>query len=410
MLTSYGARTCKRGPSAGYEDPSYGKASGMSEPGGPDRTAILKALDEVIDPKSGQGLTRAGLVRGLVLRGGRAAFMLEVAPADIEVYRRVRDQAEAAMAEIDGVEISQVVLTTEVQAPTMPQLKVTPRRGPPPAAGSPGGGGRARVTEDPQARLHPMVDAVKPPHVKKVIAVASGKGGVGKSTVSVNLAAALARLGKRAGLLDADIYGPSAPTMLGIEGEPTFDAEKRLNPMEAWGVKVMSIGFIVEPGTANIWRGPMASSALRSLMNSNWGTPDEPLDVLVIDLPPGTGDIQLTLVQKLKIDGVVIVSTPQEIALIDARRAAAMFDKTGAPILGVVENMAYFADSSGVNVPIFGSGGARAEAERLGVPLLAEVPIEVALREACDQGKPLVAVNPESAAAKAFLDLARKLS
>ncbi len=367
----------------------------MSEAAGPDRTAILNALDAVKDPKSGQGLTSAGLVRGLVLRGGRAAFMLEVAPADIDSYRAVRDQAEEVLAHMDGVEVAQVVLTTEIQAPSAPQLKVSPRR--------------ARVAEDPQARLHPMVDAEKPAHVKRVIAVASGKGGVGKSTVSVNLAAALAKLGKRVGLLDADIYGPSAPTMLGVDGEPTFDEQKRLNPLEAWGIKVMSIGFIVEPGTANIWRGPMASSALRSLLNANWGTEAEPLDVLVIDLPPGTGDIQLTLVQKLKIDGVVVVSTPQEIALIDARRAAQMFDKTGAPILGVVENMAYFADSSGVRVPIFGTGGARAEAGRLGVPLLAEIPIEVPLREACDQGRPLVAVNDQSAAAQAFLELARKV-
>ncbi|MDZ4373320.1 MAG: Mrp/NBP35 family ATP-binding protein [Phenylobacterium sp.] len=225
--------------------------------------------------------------------------------------------------------------------------------------------------------------------------------------MSVNLAAALARLGKRVGLLDADIYGPSAPTMFGLEGDPTFDAEKRLNPMEAFGVKVMSIGFIVEPGTANIWRGPMASSALRSLMNSNWGTEAEPLDVLVIDLPPGTGDIQLTLVQKLKIDGVVIVSTPQEIALIDARRAATMFEKTGAPILGVVENMAWFVDSSGAKMPIFGTGGARGEAERLKVPLLAEIPIEIALRESCDAGRPLVATTEDGPAVRAFLDLAR---
>ena len=376
----------------------------MSE--GPDRTAILEALDAIVDPKSGKGLTSAGLVRGLVLRGGRAAFMLEVAPADIEVYRPVRDRAEELLAESDGVEVAQVVLTTELQAPSMPSLQVTPRRQAPP----PGGGGRARVAEDPQAQLHPMVDAVKPPHVKKVIAVASGKGGVGKSTVSVNLAVAFAKLGKRVGLLDADIYGPSAPTMFGLDGDPTFDAEKRLNPMEAWGVKVMSIGFIVEPGTANIWRGPMASSALRTLLNSNWGSEEEPLDVLVLDLPPGTGDIQLTLVQKLKMDGVVIVSTPQEIALIDARRAAAMFEKTGAPILGVVENMAYFADSSGARVPIFGAGGARTEAGRLGVPLLAEIPIEVALREACDAGRPLVATDTGSAAAKAFLELAEKLS
>ncbi|HEX7886361.1 MAG TPA: Mrp/NBP35 family ATP-binding protein [Phenylobacterium sp.] len=379
----------------------------MSEPAGPDRTAILRALDTIVDPKSGKGLTAAGLVRGLVLRSGRAAFMLEVAPADIELYRPVRDRAEAALADVDGVEVAQVVLTSEVQAPSAPQLKVSPRA--PKPQESPAGR-RARVTEDPQAQLHPMVDAVRPPHVTKVIAVASGKGGVGKSTVAINLAAAFAVLGKRVGLLDADIYGPSAPTMLGVDGEPTFDEEKRLNPMEAWGVKVMSVGFIVEPGTANIWRGPMASSALRSLLKSNWGTEAEPLDVLILDLPPGTGDIQLTLVQNVKMDGVVIVSTPQEIALIDARRAAHMFEKTGAPILGVVENMAYFADSSGVRVPIFGEGGARREAERLGVPLLAEIPIEVALREACDAGRPLVATHTESAAAKAFLELARKLA
>jgi len=386
----------------------------MSEFAGPDRTAILKALDQVIDPKSGTGLTSAGLVRGLVLRGGRVAFMLEVAPGDIDAYRPVRDRAESILADLDGVESAQVVLTTEVQAPSAapaaagPGFKVSPRR---PLPGETPPARRARIAEDPGAALHPMVGAEHPPHVKKVIAIASGKGGVGKSTVSVNLAAALAVLGYRVGLLDADIYGPSAPTMLGItEGDPTFDAEKRLNPMEAWGVKVMSIGFIVEPGTANIWRGPMASSALRSLMNSNWGSEAEPLDVLVIDLPPGTGDIQLTLVQKLKMDGVVIVSTPQEIALIDARRAAQMFDKTGAPILGVVENMAYFADSSGARIPIFGTGGARAEAEKLGVPLLAEIPIEVALREACDAGRPLVATNPESPAAQAFLALAKRLA
>ncbi|PZQ64609.1 MAG: sodium:proton antiporter, partial [Phenylobacterium zucineum] len=294
----------------------------MSEAAGPDRAAILEALDTVIDPKSGRGLASAGLVRGLVLRGGRAAFMLEVAPADIDAYRGVRDQAEAILAEMDGVEVAQVVLTSEIQAPSAPQLKVSPRR---PQPGEAPPARRARIAEDPQAQLHPMVDAERPAHVKRVIAVASGKGGVGKSTVSVNLAAALAKLGKRVGLLDADIYGPSAPTMLGVDGDPTFDADKRLNPMEAWGIKVMSIGFIVEPGTANIWRGPMASSALRSLMNSNWGAEAEPLDVLVIDLPPGTGDIQLTMLQKHKPAGAVIVSTPQDLALMDATRAISLF-------------------------------------------------------------------------------------
>ncbi|HEV2531857.1 Mrp/NBP35 family ATP-binding protein [Phenylobacterium sp.] len=367
----------------------------MSQPAVPDRAAVLAALDEVKDPKTGRGLSAAGLVRGLVLRTGRAAFMLEVPPGDVELYRPVREAAEAALAAVPDVGTAQVVLTADA-APTAP-YKTSPRR--------------AKVQDDPQARLGTMPEAERPEFVKKVIAVASGKGGVGKSTVAVNLAVAFARLGLRTGLLDADIYGPSAPLMMGAEGEPTFGADKRLIPLIAWGVKVMSIGFIVEDGNAAIWRGPMATSALRTMMASVWGTEAEPLDVLVVDLPPGTGDIQLTLVQRMKLDGVVIVSTPQEIALIDARRAAAMFRKTGARILGVVENMAWFADPAGGKpIAIFGQGGARQEAANLGVPLLAEVPIEVALREACDQGRPLVATAPDSAAAKAFLKMARTLS
>jgi ATP-binding protein involved in chromosome partitioning len=254
--------------------------------------------------------------------------------------------------------------------------------------------------------------ALKPAHVRHVVAVASGKGGVGKSTVAVNLACALARLGYSVGLLDADVYGPSAPTMLGVDGDPELGPDKKLRPLEAWGIKVISIGFLVDEGRAMIWRGPMASSAINQLLNDvAWGSAEAPLDVLVVDMPPGTGDIQLTMVQRVALTGAVLVSTPQEVALIDVRRGAAMFEKTAIPILGVVENMAYFADpTTGAPIPIFGRGGAKATAEALHAPFLGEVPIEMALREACDAGRPLVATAPESPTAKAFLAIAEQVA
>lgn len=364
----------------------------------PDRAAVLAALDGVVDPKSGKGLVQAGLVRGLTLRDDRAGFMLEVPAADVPLYEPVHLQAEAALRAVPGVTKAQVVLTAE--APSAPPAEgvTRVRKG-------------ARLSADPHAQPAPPAAAQRPENVKRVIAVASGKGGVGKSTVSVNLAAAFARAGLRTGLLDADVYGPSAPRMLGIDGEPAF-VNGKLQPLEAWGLKVMSIGFLVDEGAPMIWRGPMASSAVRQMTQDvAWGSEAEPLDVLVVDLPPGTGDIQLTLIQKITLDGVVIVSTPQEIALIDARRAASMFQKTATPILGVVENMAWFPDpSTGARIPIFGEGGAKAEAKTLGVPLLGEIPLDMALRQACDDGRPVAAADPDSASAKVFAQMAKVLA
>jgi ATP-binding protein involved in chromosome partitioning len=347
-------------------------------PDTPDRDAVLAALDGVSDPKSGLGLHRAGGVKGLAIGPGRAGFMLEVSRADAELYAPVRAAAETALRKVAGVDQAQVVLTAESGPPK-------PSRG-------------ARLSPEAAAQNRPRapIPEGRPQHVKAVIAVASGKGGVGKSTVAVNLACALAALGLRTGLLDADVYGPSIPTMLGVK--------------DVWGLKAMSIGLIVDADQAMIWRGPMASQALGQMLNeTRWGTEAEPLDVLVVDLPPGTGDVQLTLVQRTKLDGVVIVSTPQEVALADARRAAVMFEKVSTPVLGLIENMAYFRDASGAEIPIFGRGGARAEAARLKLPFLGEIPIDMALREGADQGRPLVATTPESATSQAFLDVAAQV-
>ncbi|HVN02352.1 MAG TPA: Mrp/NBP35 family ATP-binding protein [Caulobacteraceae bacterium] len=364
----------------------------MNAPVQPDRDQILAALDGVIDPRSGRGLHAAGLVQGLVIGAGRVGFMMEVPAEDAARYGYVRDAAEKALRGVPGVEKAQVVLTAAARAGA-----TRVRKG-------------ARVADDP--RTDP---SAKPPptpfeHVKRVIAVVSGKGGVGKSTVAVNLACALAAMGLKVGLLDCDVYGPSVPRMMGVDDEPVFE-DGKLQPLMAFGLKLMSIGFIVDEGRAMIWRGPMVTSAVRQMIKDvRWGGPGDELDVLVADMPPGTGDIQLTLFHDFKIDGAVIVSTPQEIALIDARRAAAMLEKLGTPILGMIENMAYFPDpATGAPIPIFGQGGARAEAAKLRVPLLAEIPIDIALRRGGDEGTPLVVSDPNGAVAQAFAGAARIL-
>ncbi|MEI9963664.1 MAG: Mrp/NBP35 family ATP-binding protein [Caulobacteraceae bacterium] len=327
-----------------------------------------------------------------------------------------------------GVERTLVVLTAE-KGPGSAAPPPPPRRGeiayshahvstePPPQPGvTRVRRGNARLSADAQAQTAPPAArppaTLKPANVRHVIAVASGKGGVGKSTVAVNLACALAMIGRRTGLLDADVYGPSAPQMTGLHDEPGVTAEKRLLPLEGWGLKMMSIGLLVDDASPMIWRGPMASSALNQMLNDvEWGSEAEPLDVLVVDMPPGTGDIQLTLAQRVALSGAVVVSTPQEVALIDARRAVTMFERTHIPILGVVENMAYFSDpTTGAPIEIFGRGGARATAEALGAPFLGEIPIDMALRQACDAGRPLVAIDPASLAGQAFLKIAEAVA
>jgi ATP-binding protein involved in chromosome partitioning len=327
---------------------------------------VKERLDAIKDPLTGKGLFTSGRVSGLrAQEGGKVSFTIE-APADAaQAYVEVRDRAEAGARAARGVTSVIAVLT----AHEVKRQKA---------------GGLARV--------------------KHVIAVASAKGGVGKSTVAVNLACAFASLGLLTGLLDLDVYGPSAPTLLGVAGrKPKLNPDKTLQPLEAHGLQTMSIGYLVDPNSAMIWRGAMATSAVRQMLDEvAWGE----LDVLLLDLPPGTGDVQLTLLQRVPLAGAVIVSTPQELALADVRRGLAMFEKTHAPVLGVIENMAYFESPDGTRTHIFGQGGARRTAEQAGAPFLGEIPIEVALREASDAGAPLTAARPDHAVSGRFREIA----
>jgi ATP-binding protein involved in chromosome partitioning len=351
----------------------------------PERNQVLEALMRVRDPASGQNVVESGLIQGLQLREGHIGFAVEVAPSRGAAAEPLRKACEDAVAALPGVLSVTAVLTAHSERPGGAQPQPQPQQ--------------------PQAQQRPAPGCV--PGVGAIIAVASGKGGVGKSTVAVNLALGLAALGLKTGLLDADIYGPSVPRLLGLHEKPTSDG-KILQPLEAYGIKAMSIGLLVGEDTPMIWRGPMVQSALTQMLS---GVAWAPLDVLVVDMPPGTGDTQLTLVQRVALAGAVIVSTPQDIALIDARKAIAMFQKTEVPLLGVIENMSVFlCPNCGHESHIFGHGGARETAAKLHADFLGEIPLLPVVRETSDAGKPVVATQPGSAAAQAFIAIAQKVA
>ena len=359
----------------------------------PSTDALREALRAIKDPASGRDIVSAGLVEGIQAREGLVHVSLLTDRAHAAAMEPVRKAAEALLGRQPGVSNATAVLTAH-KAPS-PSSTTATRQGNAPPQGH------------GQGHSHgPAKAPVLLPDVKAIVAVASGKGGVGKSTVAVNLAVSLARQGHKVGLLDADIYGPSLPRMLGIHRKPEVKNEKMI-PLQAWGLSCMSIGFLVDEETPMIWRGPMVMGALEQMMGQvSWGA----LDVLVVDMPPGTGDAQLTMAQRVSLTGAVIVSTPQDIALADARRGVKMFEKTLVPVLGLVENMSFFCcPNCGHRTDIFGHGGARTEAASLGIEFLGEIPLLLEIRTASDAGTPIAAQAPDSDAAKAYDALARRV-
>jgi ATP-binding protein involved in chromosome partitioning len=343
---------------------------------------ILDALGRVLDPDKGSDIVSLGMISGLVIRDGNVAFAIEVDPERGPRLEPLRKAAEKAVEDLSGVLSVTAVLTAQA----------VPHSRPAQPAGSTG--------------TRPRRGAV--PGVGAIVAVASGKGGVGKSTVAANLALALRANGLGVGVLDADIYGPSMPRMLGISGRPRSRDGKTLIPMGNYGIKCMSMGFLVPEDTAMIWRGPMVTSALQQMLREvEWGE----LDIMVVDMPPGTGDAQLTMAQQVPLAGAVIVSTPQDIALIDARKGLKMFEKVGIPILGIVENMStHICSSCGHEEHIFGAGGAERMAKEYGVELLGSLPLDISIREQADSGKPTVVADPDGRIAETYRAIARRVA
>jgi ATP-binding protein involved in chromosome partitioning len=356
---------------------------------------VLEALKRVKGPDLRDDIVSLGFVSEVVIHKGKVYFSISVDPARAKELEALREAAEKAVSEVPGVKGVAVTLTAD-RAPDAPR-----------SAGGNGGGAAASPSfTRPGAARDARHRPGGLPGVANIIAVASGKGGVGKSTTAVNFAIALKERGLKVGVLDADIYGPSMPRLLGLKGQPQQVAGNKLEPMQAYGLKVMSMGFLVDEETPMIWRGPMVMSALSQMLKDvAWGE----LDVLVVDMPPGTGDAQLTMAQQVPLAGAVIVSTPQDLALIDARKGLAMFRKVNVPVLGIVENMSTFiCPHCGERSDIFGHGGARADAARLGVPFLGEVPLTLAIRETSDAGRPVVATDPSSPAAAAYREIAAR--
>jgi ATP-binding protein involved in chromosome partitioning len=375
----------------------------------PTKEQVVERLRRVKGPDMQGNIVDLGLVSEILLKDGRVSFSITVPAARAVELEPLRQAAEKVVRDMDGVQGVIAVLTAEKpRGAAAPASSGAPRGGGPVAESARVKEARARGTAPPgpAGATGGGRQTIQVPGIKHMIAVASGKGGVGKSTTAVNLALGLQAIGLKAGILDADIYGPSQPRLLGLTGRPEVARPNTLRPMRAHGLEAMSMGFLVEEGTPIIWRGPMVVSALTQMLRDvDWGE----LDVLVIDMPPGTGDVQLTMAQQVPLAGAIIVSTPQDLALIDARKGLNMFRKVDVPVLGIIENMSYFiCPKCGERSDIFGHGGARDEAAKLGVPFLGSVPLHMDIRATSDDGRPIVASSPDSVHAQIYRDIAAK--